>query len=151
MQQTRRHVHEETFTVSPERLFALLHTPSAIRHWWDVSRAIVLPEPGGIWAATWGDAEDDPDYVTVATIQAFDPPSRMVLSDYRYRARGGPLPFHAEFVTEFTVTPHPDGSTLRVCQDGFPTGPEADQFYAACGDGWRNTFARIRKFLASPF
>jgi hypothetical protein len=28
---TRKHVHEEFFRVTPERLFALLHTPSAIR------------------------------------------------------------------------------------------------------------------------
>jgi uncharacterized protein YndB with AHSA1/START domain len=145
---TRRHVHEETFAVSPERLFAFLHTPSAIRQWWGVSRAIVLPEPGGIWAATWGDSEDDPDYVTIATIRAFEPPSRLVLSDYRYRARSGALRFHADFVTEFTIAPHADGSTLRVSQDGFPAGPEADEFYAACGDGWRNTFAGIRTFLA---
>jgi uncharacterized protein YndB with AHSA1/START domain len=145
---TRRHVHEEILPAPPHEVFALLHTPSAIRQWWGVSRAVVLPERGGIWAAAWGDSEDDPDYVTVATIREFEPPSRMVLSDYRYRARSGPLPFHADFVTEFHVTPHAEGSTLRVSQDGFPAGPEADHFYAACGDGWRNTFAGIQRFLA---
>ncbi len=146
--ETRRHVHEEMFPVPPETLFALLHTPSAIRQWWGAARAIVLPEKGGIWSATWGDSEDDPDYVTMATIREFEPPRRMVLGDYRYRARSGPLPFRADFVTEFLVAPHPEGSTLRVCQDGFPAGPEADEFYSACGDGWRNTFTGIRRFLA---
>ena len=141
----RRHVHEEVFPVPPEKLFPLLHTPSAIRQWWGAARAIVLPERGGVWTATWGGSEDDPDYVTMATIREFEPPSRLVLSDYRYRARSGPLPFRADFVTEFLVAPHPEGSTLRVCQDGFPAGPEADEFYSACGDGWRNTFTGIRE------
>ncbi len=145
--ETRRHVHEEVFRVPPEKLFALLHTPSAIRQWWEAARAIVLSERGGVWTATWGGSEDDPDYVTMATIREFEPPSRLVLSDYRYRARSGPLPFRADFVTEFLVAPHPEGSTLRVCQDGFPAGPEADEFYSACGDGWRNTFRGIRRFL----
>ena len=75
---TRRHVHEETFPVAPDRLFALLYTPSAIRGWWGAARAVVLAEPGGVWAATWGADEDDPDYITAATIREFDPPRRMV-------------------------------------------------------------------------
>jgi uncharacterized protein YndB with AHSA1/START domain len=147
---TRRHVHEEVFAAPARRVFALLHKPSAIRQWWGAARAIVLAEPGGTWAATWGPAEDDPDYVTVATIRDFEPPARLVLTESRYRARTGPLPFQADFVTEFRVTPYPDGAALRVTQDGFPAGPEADSFYAACGEGWRNTFTGIRRFLTDP-
>jgi uncharacterized protein YndB with AHSA1/START domain len=146
---TRRHVHEEAFPVEPEQLFALLHAPSAIRQWWGAARAIVLAEPGGIWAATWGDSEDDPDYITTAVISDFDPPRRMVLTDYRYRAKSGPLPFRADFVTELLVAPHQVGALLRVTQDGFPAGPEADGFYEACGAGWRNTFAGVRQYLTS--
>ena len=144
---TRCHVHEEQFNTSPERLFAILHTPSAIREWWNVSRAIVLAQPGGIWAATWGDDEDNPDYITAAKIREFEPPRRMVLTDYRYLAKTGPLPFRANFVTEFVVVPQSDGAILRVTQDGFPAGPEADEFYRGCEIGWRNTFAGIRRFL----
>src|SRR5262245_65723227 len=95
---TRKHVHCEVFTVTPERLFALLHTPSAIRGWWGAARAIALPQQGGIWAAVWGEAEDDPDYVTAATIREFDPPRRLVLADFQYHARTGPLPFAADFL-----------------------------------------------------
>lgn len=144
---TRRHTHEEAFSASPERLFALLHTPSAIRGWWGAARAVVLPQAGGIWAAAWGEAEDDPDYITAATIRDFEPPRRMVLIDYRYRAKSGPLPFAAHFVTEFLIGPHAEGAVLRVTQGGFPVDREADAFYAACEQGWRDTFAGIRKFL----
>jgi uncharacterized protein YndB with AHSA1/START domain len=146
--ETRNHVHEEVFAVLPAPLFGLLHTPSAIRRWWGVARAIVMPEPGGVWAAAWGEAEDDPDYITVATIQEFAPPHRLILSDYRYRARSGPLPFAAEFVTEFLVLPHPQGAVLRVTQTGFPAGAEADDYYAGCKKGWCATFAGIRRCLA---
>lgn len=144
---TRRHVHEEELPARPERLFALLLTPSDIRGWWGAARAVVLPERGGIWAAAWGDDEDDPDYVTVATIAELEPPRRLVLADYRYRARSGPLPFAADFRTELTVEPAPGGAKLRVVQDGFPEAPEADPFYAACETGWRATFAGIRRHL----
>jgi uncharacterized protein YndB with AHSA1/START domain len=145
---TRAHLHEEVFSTSPERLFALLHTPSAIRGWWSAARAVVLPEPGGLWAAAWGESEDDPDYLTVATLRVFEPPRRMVLADYRYRAQSGPLPFQADFVTTFEVVPHSEGAVLRVTQDGFPCTPEGEAFYAACEQGWRDTFAGIRAYLA---
>ncbi len=145
---TRCHVHEERFEVAPERLFALLHTPSAIRQWWSAATAIVMPQPGGLWAATWGGSEDAPDYTTQATLAVFEPPTRLVLADYRYRAAAGPLPFTADFVTEFRVSPDGRGARLRVAQDGFPAGSEADAFFAACATGWQQTFAGIRRFLA---
>lgn len=146
---TRKQVREEIFPTTPERLFALLHTPSEIAQWWGVSRAIVLARPGGTWAATWGEPEDDPDYISFATIRDFEPPQRMVLTNYQYHAKSGPLPFEADFVTEFVVSPHPEGASLKVTQNGFPSGPEADDFYAGCEKGWRDTFDGIRRFLAA--
>ncbi len=144
---TRKHVHEEEFRAPPETVFSLLHTPSAIRGWWSAARAIVLAREGGTWAATWGESEDNPDYITVAWISKFEPPRRLVLTDYHYHAKDGPLPFKADFVTEFVVEPRPRGSLLRVTQDGFPADSVADAFYAGCEVGWRNTFSGIRRFL----
>jgi uncharacterized protein YndB with AHSA1/START domain len=146
--ETRTHVHEEAFDSSVDRVFALLHTPSAIRQWWGADRAIVMPESGGFWAAAWGTDEDAPEYVTAATMAVFEPPRRIVLSEYRYLARSGPLPFVADFVTEFVVEPHADGVLLRVSQAGFPCTPEGERFYSACDQGWRDTFAGIRRFIA---
>jgi uncharacterized protein YndB with AHSA1/START domain len=145
---TRCHTHEVVLPVRPEEAFRLLHTPSAIRGWWGVARAVVMPEEGGAWVAAWGAAEDDPDYITAATIRDFDPPRRLVLADYRYYAKTGPLPFRADFVVEFTVEPHAQGSRLRVRNDGFPTEAIADEFYAGCVRGWHDTFESLRKFVS---
>jgi hypothetical protein len=70
-----------------------------------------------------------------------------VLADGTYYAKSGPLPFTAEFVMEFLIEPRPGGCMLQVTQDGFPTDPIADAFYAACEVGWRNTFEGIRNHL----
>lgn len=144
---TRKHIHEEILPASPETVFAMLHTPSAIREWWSADRALVVAEAGGVWMAAWGPDEDDPDYATAAKIAEFEPPRRLVFTDYRYAAKNGKLPFDADFETEFLVTPHEDGAVLRVTQDGFPAGPEADAFYEGCRTGWENTFAGIRAYL----
>jgi uncharacterized protein YndB with AHSA1/START domain len=50
---TRKHVHEGIFDADPETVFALLHTPSAIRQWWGASHVIVNPKPGGVWVGLW--------------------------------------------------------------------------------------------------
>jgi uncharacterized protein YndB with AHSA1/START domain len=147
---TRSHTHEIRLLEPPEAVFAILHTPSAIRGWWSASRAIVLPQTDGFWAATWGADEDKPDYVGSYRIAVFDPPRRLVLTDAKYYSKDGRLPFEAMFVVEFTVEPRPEGgSLLRVVQDGFPTDTAADTFFAACKTGWRNTFAGIEAHLAT--
>jgi len=91
--------------------------------------------------------EDDPDYIAVPTIRHFEPPHRMVLSDYLYHAKTGPLPFDADFVTEFLVSTQGESTSLKVTQDGFPAGSEGDEYYAGCQKGWLDTFAGIRRYL----
>ena len=102
-------------------------------------------------SAAWGEDEDHPDYVTAANIQVFEPPYRLLLTDFRYYARTGPLPFRANFTTEFIVEPRPGGSILRVSQTGFPNDPIADDFYEGCERGWRETFESIRRFVDEHF
>ena len=144
---TRTLIHEETFDAPVDEVFNLLITPSAIRSWWGASRAVVLAEEGGTWAAAWGDDEDNPDYMTVTRIENFNPPTGMDQTDYRYHSKEGPLPFEASFVTRFRCTPTKSGTTLRVEQEGFPEAHE--EFYQGCVQGWHDTFEGIRRFLAS--
>ena len=145
---TRKHIHEESFDADAKTVFALLHTPSAIRQWWGASHVIVDQKEGGLWVGLWGD-EDSPEFITAGRMSVFDPPKRIKFSDFEYYSRKGPLPFAADLTSEFTVIPAgPNQATLRVVQDGFPCDSAADEFYAACEVGWRDTFVGIRKYLA---
>ncbi len=145
---TREHVAEVLLAAPPESVFSALITPSAIRVWWGVGRAIVLAEAGGTWAAVWGADEDDPEYTTVARIVAYEPPVRLVLADYRYRNKSGPLPFQADFRTTFAITPVDGGSRLTVTQSGFPVDSSADAYYRGCEVGWATTLRQLAAFLA---
>jgi hypothetical protein len=108
-----------------------------------------VPEAGGLWTAAWGTDEDAPEYVTSATMAVFEPPRRLVFSEYHYSARTGPLPFEADFITEFVVEPHADGALLRVSQAGFPCTPGGELLYVVFDQGRRDTFVGIRRFLYS--
>jgi uncharacterized protein YndB with AHSA1/START domain len=129
--------------------FALLHTPSAIRHWWSAARVVVAARAGGLWVAAWGEEEDAPDYITAARILVWDPPRRLRLGQFEYFTRdGGGLPFTAALETGFSVRPTTGGSILHVDQIGFPDEPAADAFFSACEQGWRATFDGIRRYVA---
>lgn len=143
----REHTAEIELDAEPERVFSALLTPSAIRDWWSAARVIVVPREGGVWAAAWGAEEDAPEYVTTAVIRELEPPRRLVLADYDYVAASEPLPFAAEFTTIFEVEPSTSGARLRVTQAGFPAEPAADEFYAACEAGWRDTLEGLRRHL----
>jgi uncharacterized protein YndB with AHSA1/START domain len=143
----RSHTHQIELNASAENVFSYLHTPGAIRAWWGAARAIVIPRQGGTWAAAWGDEEDSPDYITSAVIQVFDRPKRLIMGDFNYFAKSGPLPFEANLSVEFVVEPTSAGCLLRVVQTGFPDDLIADDFYNGCGVGWKNTFEGIRSFV----
>ena len=147
MNETRTHRIARRFKQSPSSVFAALITPSQLRGWWSVSRAIVIPKTNGIWCATWGEDEDSPDYASSATITVFEPDRRLVLSDYKYVSPEGGLPFEANFETTFEIQAIDDGAELTVTQTGFPADSVADEYYAGCETGWRQSLDGLERFL----
>ncbi|MEZ6195425.1 MAG: SRPBCC domain-containing protein [Planctomycetota bacterium] len=147
---TRAHRREIRLPVVADRVFDALVRPSAIRAWWSASRAIVIPETGGMWAATWGESEDEPDYVVGARIAACRRPHLLALDRYRYFARReGPLPFEADLSTRFEIESEEGASRLIVTQEGFPTDPVADDHYAGCAVGWDRTLEALAHYLSA--
>jgi uncharacterized protein YndB with AHSA1/START domain len=132
---------------SQERLFETLLTPTEIALWWNARSAIVIPRKGGWWIAAWGKDEDHPDYVTIARMAEFDPPARLVMSDFHYHAAEPSIPFAGDLSIEFRVEPARNGSRLTVFQSGFPDDAVADEYYQKCCQGWRVTLGSIREFF----
>lgn len=60
----------------------------------------------------------------------------MLLTDFKYFAKTGVLPFQVKLSTEFIITPQADGAVLRVVQAGYPRDGLADDFMRlACAAG----------------
>ena len=137
----------EDFDCSPSTLFKALHTPSQIRQWWEAAQAIVIERPNGVFAATWGGTEDDPDFIGTSVLAEFDPPHRLVMTDFIYYAKEGPLGFDADFVVEFSIAAQGRGSRLTLTHKGIPDDPVADEYYKGCNTGWTQCIANLHKLL----
>ncbi|MEO1261816.1 MAG: SRPBCC domain-containing protein [Bacteroidota bacterium] len=128
-------------------VFDALISPSQICKWWFAKTAIVLPETGGFYAAAWGDSEDQPDYISMATIKVFERPYRLTLVYEKYYSKDGQLPFDATLDAAFTLEDLNGQTKLTVVQSGFPITLSADAFYQGCVKGWEDTFASLKKVL----
>ena len=149
MSETRSHEHQIGLNAAAEKVFDSLISPAAICSWWQASSAIVIPIKGGIWIATWGDTED-PDYITAHRMTEFERPKTIVFDDAEYIAKAEPPPFELETATKFEIEPVSDEKcVLKVIQTGFPADSIADEFYAACETGWKNTFYGMKTFIDS--
>jgi uncharacterized protein YndB with AHSA1/START domain len=142
----RREELQEPFGISPERMFEVLTTPSAIRDWWGASTVVIDPRKGGSWVTAWGDGETDSEYVNSFEILEFDPPKRMLLGRGKYIS-GANWPIVTNMTTELVVERQPAGCSLRIVQELSPAEPLLDDFFDACVAGWQNSFEGIRNYL----
>lgn len=132
---------------STEDVFDALLTPSQICTWWFAQSAIIIPEKNGLYAISWGEDIDNPDYISIATISELIRPEKLVLSDFRYHSKEGDLPFDADFGNTFILEKEPNGTTITVIQTGFPDENLADEFYQACNQGWQDTMQSLKRTL----
>jgi uncharacterized protein YndB with AHSA1/START domain len=99
----REITQEYSINLNLKAVFDALISPAMIKKWWFANSAIVLPEEGGVYAVTWGEDIDNPDYISIANIASFDPPFRLLLTDFKYKSKEGGLPFEADMETEFRI------------------------------------------------
>ena len=128
-------------------VFESLITPSQILKWWGATTAIVLPENDGIYAVTWGSDIDDPDYRSISTIKEIIEPSKLHLVYGKYSSKFNSLPFEASLEVIFTLEQADDETDIQVIQTGIPIDPIADEFYAGCVKGWRDTLSSFKKTI----
>ena len=144
--ETRRHILEELFGVSPERMFEVLTTPHAIRSWWGATSVVIDARKGGSWVTASGEGETDSEFVNSFEILEYEPPHRMLLGSGKYFA-GNNWPIRTNMTTEMIIEAQPAGCILRIVQELSPADPLLDDFFDACVVGWQNSFEGMRNYL----
>lgn len=131
---------------SKAEVFTALITPSLIRQWWQATYAIVVAREKGLFAVAWGD-EDNPDYVSAASIQAIDPPNKLRLTNFIYSVKDKPVSCTDDSKAEFYLKDTADGILLKVLQTGF--GEDSYEYIKACDKGWKDVLMAIKSLIES--
>ena len=128
-------------------VFNALISPSLIKQWWYVNSAIVIPQKNGVYALTWGDSLDNPDFITVSRLTEFDFGKKLVMTNESYYSPHGGLPFDSLLVATFTLVQGQDSTVLKILQEGIPKAPTADQFYEDTVKGWETTLKSLKNVV----
>ena len=141
---------EKDFACTPRDLFDALHTPSALRSWWNADRVIIIPRKNGIFAAAWGEDEDDPEYMSSGIYKVYEPPYKSVMEDFRYYAKSDPVDFEDMMSIAYEITPSTAGAHLLLTHAGFPDESYADAYFDACVEGWAASLKSLRSYVEDP-
>lgn len=137
----------ENFACTPQELFDALHTPSALRSWWNADRVIIIPRKNGMYAAAWGEDEDDPEYVSSGIYGVYDPPYKSIIVDFRYYAKSDPADFEDLMSVTYEITSRDSEAHLQLTHAGFPEGAEADAYFEACTQGWVTSLKSLKTYV----
>ncbi|MBZ9729247.1 SRPBCC domain-containing protein [Salegentibacter sp. JZCK2] len=129
------------------KVFNALITPGLLKEWWGASQAIVVPDENGVFALSWGENIDKPDYTIDAQISEFKPHIKLTLSDYHYLVENEYLPFKAKFKVKFRIECETNYCILRLEHSGFPGESNADSFYAECEKGWNESLKSLKNLM----
>ena len=131
----------------PENIFSALLNPSGITEWWQAKTAIVAKENDGIYAVSWGDHIDNPDFVALSIIRNLVPQKKFSLEHSFYFSKTGKLPFEAKMIIHFNIIPKSNTNTiLEIKQTGIPNDKIANDYFEGCKNGWNQVLGNIKKY-----
>lgn len=146
---TRSQSHEIDLQAAPEAVFKTIMTPKAIRGAWGSLRAVVM-DLDGRWVVAWGERENNPDYVSGATIKAFEAPRRLFLAFEYCRGKAGALTIGNAMTAEFTIQKMGGGCRLRVTHTGIPTDGIGNAYFESAKNGWMAALQGIKQLVNPP-
>lgn len=118
---------------------------AAMREWWGVSRGLVEPRPGGVWALAWEPSPQGYRYVSTGVVARYEPGRELAIEKLLYfhpeRSIIGPMRLGV------TATAEGDGCRLTVRQDDYAEGDDWDWYHAAVTEGWPAALQLLEKHL----
>jgi uncharacterized protein YndB with AHSA1/START domain len=140
-------VELETLIEAPiERVWEVLTDPVHFAAWYASGGAEIDLRPGGRMVMRW---EEHGEFLAV--VEAVERPTRFA---YRFARQPGELPRAGNStLAEFTLTPVPDGTLVRVTERGFEdldlSADERNAYAEIEREGWQQGLAALRRRAGS--
>jgi uncharacterized protein YndB with AHSA1/START domain len=132
---------------SPERALQAFADEKDLRNWWKVSKALVHPQPGGVYALIWQLDSPDIRYATTGVVRFYVPGKELLINNMVYmnhekRTVFGPMELY------LTVSKNGDNSCiLHLVQNGYLYGGEWDWYYDSVLTGWPYALGLLKDYL----
>ena len=132
---------------SPATVFEVITSPEHLREWWP-DDAVVDPTPGAIGELVFGDRRSgDAQIPEITVVDAV--PARLFSFRWIY-PDGEPAGADNSLLVTFELTPHGDGTLLRMTEAGFrEKGWEVavlEEQYREHGAGWDHYLPRLAAY-----
>lgn len=149
MESHRTVQHSLSIQCKSHRLIQAFVDPVLLKLWWNVDRALVVAETGGVYALCWNNGEQGIAYVSTGIIEQYDPSSKLVIDKFCYfhpqRSILGPMTLRVNAIQQHGY------SDFTLSQEGYQNGGDWDWYYDAVQQAWPLVLHNFKSFMEERF
>ena len=142
-------------TAPPGRVLKAFFDPEALRAWWQVKHAVVIPRALGPYAIEWEPTEYRDEVlgrlggVFRGTVVEFQQSRGFVLTDVYWLPPDGDPVGPMAFEVQCTLLSAGEGgrTRVRVTQSGFEESVRWRRYYEVVGRGWQGALASLKALI----
>ena len=132
-------------SATPEQVIQAFLDNDELAAWWQVTRSLVDPEPGGVWAIAWDDWGADRTHHSWSGVIADIGPGRLVIENMVMIEPDMPLLGPMRLV--ILAKPDADGSSVTVTHSGYGYGGHWDEMYRLVVNGWGHVLGDMQTWF----
>jgi uncharacterized protein YndB with AHSA1/START domain len=131
----------------PERVLQAFVEDKDLTGWWQASKTLVQPHPGGIYALVWQFGNPDIKYVSTGIVRFYIPGKELLINNMVYinherKSVLGPMELY------ITCSRSAENScVLYLVQSGYQYGGDWDWYYDAVVQGWPYALGLLKEYL----
>jgi uncharacterized protein YndB with AHSA1/START domain len=134
---------------SPEKVLLAFLDDEDLKSWWQVSRSLVEPSPGGIWSISWDNwGAEKTQHAWSGVIDEVSG-QRLVIS--RMVMNEPDMPLLGPMQLEINVAESEGGSTVTVTHSGYGHGEHWDTIYENVVLGWDHVLGDMEEWFKQEY
>ena len=133
---------------SLDRVFLALTDVGSMQKWWNVSRGLIEPRKGGVWALAWERSDTGYRSVSSGVIKSFAANKRIRIEPLVFFSPERPVIGPTRL--SFGLSEKQGKTKLTVRQDGIGEGADWDWYFDSCSKGWKETLSNLKQHLEQP-
>jgi uncharacterized protein YndB with AHSA1/START domain len=134
---------------APQQVLRAFVGDDELKAWWQVSRSLVNPVPGGVWSVAWDDWGAEQTQHSWSGVIEEIAADRLVVTNMVMNEPG--MPLLGPMRLEIRIAATADGSSVTVTHAGYGYGAHWDEIYTAVVVGWDHILGDMRAWFMKEY